>query len=209
MSFRTSMMTDSLSNFLRHGRTAPSASHLVNGDRNTPVHLDEVGRRQCAAISGEEWLDAVSVSVTSRFPRTAQTADLVLGRRRPRRVVEPRFDEIDYGSFEGGPWAAYGDWLATAGRHARPPGASESLQEATQRFTEGLAAVLALPGPRLVVGHGLMLSILLHLTESPGVLEDRLPEAPYVSPLCIADDALRSVLGRGARVEGCGANQVE
>jgi probable phosphoglycerate mutase len=54
--------------------------------------------------------------------------------------------------------------------------------------------VLALPGPRLVIGHGLMLSILLHLKENPGVLEDRLPEAPYVSPLCIADDELRLVL---------------
>lgn len=54
-----------------------------------------------------------------------------------------------------------------------------------------------------------MLSILLHLTESPGVLEDRLPEAPYVSPLRIADDALMLLLGRGARVVGRGAYQVE
>ncbi|GAB3162270.1 hypothetical protein GCM10027258_81070 [Amycolatopsis stemonae] len=193
----TTLPTDtsaSVTYLVRHGQTALNPGHLVNSDPGVEVPLDAVGIRQCSSIALQPWLGTVTVCVTSRFARTAQTAAELLGPRRPRRVVDPRLDEIDYGQFDGGPWTDYGDWVTAEGRFARPPGARESLHEATTRLREGLAAVLDLPGPRLVVGHGLMVAIVQHLRDHPDHLPDHLPPPPHVSPIGLTDTELRTIL---------------
>jgi 2,3-bisphosphoglycerate-dependent phosphoglycerate mutase len=182
----------------RHGRTRLSEGYLVNGDPRAAVLLDKTGCDQCHHLVTMPWLDSIVTCVTSRFPRARQTADLLLGRRGSQRVVERRLDEVDYGTFEGGPWPRYGEWLDRHGRFARPPGANESLQEATGRLLDGLAASVVLPGPRLVVGHGFMVSIIRSLRERPTspFAIPRLPEAPYVTPLTLSDDDLVGLLHR-------------
>jgi probable phosphoglycerate mutase len=179
---------------VRHGQTALNPGHIVNSDPGVEVSLDDVGVRQCASITRQPWLDTVIVCVTSRFARTAQTAVELLGDRRPRRVAESGLDEIDYGRFDGGPWIDYGNWVTAEGRFARPPGARESLHEATVRLREGLDAALDLPGPRLVVGHGLMVAIVRHLRDHPDHLPDHLPPPPHVSPIRLPDTELRAIL---------------
>ncbi|MEV6602807.1 histidine phosphatase family protein [Kutzneria sp. NPDC051319] len=187
---------------IRHGRTALSATYQVNGDPAAAVPLDEVGVRQCAVHRGALWLQGIAVTVTSRFPRTKQTAGLLLGGAEPN-VVDPRLDEIDYGHFEGGPWLRYGAWLREHGLAAVPPGGSESWYQATERLLVGLAICLDLPGPRLVVGHGLLVSLLLALRCNDGPPDGAaLPEAPYVSPLRLTDVELRELVQRGARAGG-------
>ena len=183
---------------VRHGRTLVSAAYRVNGDPTIPVPLDETGQAQCQQLATAPWLDTIACCVTSRFPRASQTADLLLAGRAPERVIDPRLDEIAYGTFEGGPWLTYGAWLDAHGRFVRPPGAPESLHEATLRLLEGLAAALTLPGPRLVVGHGLLVSVVLAARERPTSLltSPRLPEVPYVTPVLLADDELAGLLGR-------------
>ena len=181
-----------LTYLLRHARTGYSASYRVNGRRELHVGLDAVGYTQCLKMRGIRSWDHVVTGVVSAFPRTAQTAELLLAGRTVPIVTELRLGEIDYGIFEGGPWAAYGRWLDEHGRWQRPPGAAESQGEAIGRMLDGLRDVLAWPGPRLVIAHGLLVSLIRQGTIT-GV---RFPEAPYVTPLHLADIELRDLTAR-------------
>lgn len=183
---------------LRHARTPLSALHLVNGDPTAQVGLDEAGVSQCRVVAGTAWIGTIVTGVTSRFLRTQQTADLLLGRHHTKRIVEPRLDEVRYGTFEGGPWLTYGSWLSEHGPFARPPGSRESLYEATVRLLDGLASVLDQPGPRLVVGHGHLVSLIQRLQmQSDSLKTLRLPEAAYLSPVILPDSELSTCIATG------------
>ena len=181
-----------LTYLLRHARTGYSASYRVNGRPELHVGLDAVGYSQCLKMRGIRSWDHVVTCVVSSFPRAVQTAELLLAGRTVPIVTEPRLGEIDYGIFEGGPWAAYGRWLDDHGPWQRPPGAAESQREAIGHMLDGLREVLAWPGPRLVVAHGLLVSLIRQGTIT-GV---RFPEAPYVTPLHLADTELRDLTTR-------------
>ncbi|NUL21825.1 histidine phosphatase family protein [Streptomyces lunaelactis] len=177
---------------LRHGQTEYSTKHLVNGDSSVPVQLSEEGVRSCQRAWTVLPLHSVRTWVASGFPRAKQTALLLTGVPAAELVVEPRLNELDYGEFEGGPWLGYGDWLDQHGAWRRPAGAAESQREGIRRMLLGLKDCLALPGPRLVVGHGLLLSVLLwQQGRSEGeAVPLFFPEAPCVQPLDVADDML-------------------
>ena len=139
------------------------------------------------------WLSTIATCVVSEFPRTSQTAGLLLGSAQPVLATEPRLNEINYGMYEGQPWMAYGAWLRCAGLGAIPPG-GESRNAAVGRMLAGLAGSLDLPGPRLVVGHGLMISALLQLLRGRGLDRWDLPDAPYVKPIPLTDQRLRQLV---------------
>jgi 2,3-bisphosphoglycerate-dependent phosphoglycerate mutase len=186
---------------VRHGRTELSSKYLVNGDPGRPVGLDEVGLAQARRLAGAPWTATVATCMVSEFGRTAQTARLVLADPGADLTVHPGLNEIDYGGYEGGPWMAYGSWLATAGVDACPPGGRESRQDACDRYLRALADGLDRPGPRLVVGHGLMISLLTHLRAGGSMREPAFPEAPYVEPLTFTDAELRRIVtGRVASI---------
>ncbi len=177
---------------LRHGQTEYSMKYLVNGDPTVPVQLSEEGVRSCQHAWTVLPLHSVRTWVASGFARAQQTALLFTGVPAAKLVVEPRLNELDYGEFEGGPWLGYGDWLDRHGASRRPPGAAESQREGIRRMLLGLKDCLALPGPRLIVGHGLLLSVLLWQQSRSGgeTVPLYFPEAPCVQPLDVADDVL-------------------
>jgi 2,3-bisphosphoglycerate-dependent phosphoglycerate mutase len=159
----------SMTYLLRHGRTQLSAVHVANGDPSTVVPLDSVGIAQCRRLARAPWTTSITRCFVSQFARTAQTAELILGEPAPPMAIEPALNEIKYGCFEGSPWMIYGRWLRQAGPAARPPGGGESRREAVGRILSGLTACLSAPGPRLVVGHGLMISVVLQLLHHESV----------------------------------------
>ncbi len=184
----------SVTYLLRHGRTRLSASHIVNGDPRTAVPLDEVGIAQCRRVACASWTTSIAACVVSQFARTRQTAELILGEAARPMFVEPALNEIRYGSFEGSRWLTYGRWLRQAGLAARPPGGGESRRDAVQRLLHGLAVCLSAPGPRLIVGHGLMISVVLQLVREEPTEALNLQEAPYVRPLPLDDARLSRIL---------------
>lgn len=189
---------------MRHARTAQSASYVCSGVADDSVALDEVGREQCRQLSAAklDWLRNVRTVITSDFIRAKQTAGLLIGDRPMTRLVEPRLNEIDYGEFEGRPWLEYGAWLRRAGPAAPVKGGYESWLEAVHRLIAGLGDCASHPGPRLVVGHGLLISVVRALQGDEMHLDPfRLPEAPYVQPLVFSDGDLRAVLGRWPSVD--------
>ncbi|WP_160051670.1 histidine phosphatase family protein [Nocardiopsis sp. FR26] len=179
--------------FIRHGRTSYSARYLVNGAPDIPVLLDEEGVRQARAIRSRVQEMAVHSCWTSSFPRTRQTARLILEGTDCPHTVDPRLDEPDYGVFEGRPFLEYAAWLRKYGPTARPPCSRESQREALLRMLSGCASPPTTEAPRLVIAHGLLLSVLKWFrSREPRVgVPTFFPEAPYLEPLAVTDQCLR------------------
>ncbi|GFH34882.1 histidine phosphatase family protein [Streptomyces pacificus] len=177
---------------LRHGQTEYSTKYLVNGDPTVSVQLSEEGVRSCQRAWTVLPLHSMRTWVASGFPRAQQTALLLTGVPSAKLVVEPRLNELDYGEFEGGPFLDYGGWLDHHGAWQRPPGATESQREGIRRMLLGVEDCLNLPGPRLLIGHGLLLSVLFwHRDRSEGeAMPLFFPEAPCVQPLDVPDGVL-------------------
>jgi probable phosphoglycerate mutase len=177
---------------IRHGRTDYSSRYLVNGDPTLPLQLDEEGVRTCHTARSTQPVRSVRTWIASAFPRTQQTAAILRNDPTMPPSVNPLLNELDYGNFEGAPFLEYAVWLRQHGPWKRPFGSAESQREAIQRMLHGLRAALEQPGPRIVVAHGLLLSVLgWHLTRSPGAAMPLFfPEAPYLAPLAMADGQL-------------------
>ncbi|WP_406199469.1 phosphoglycerate mutase family protein [Streptomyces europaeiscabiei] len=176
---------------LRHARTSYSARYLVNGDPELALSLDDEGVQACHDARQSVPTD-VSTWAVSAFRRTQQTAALLGSDPGLSPLVLPQLNELDYGAFEGGPFLEYAAWLQQHGPWARPPGASESQREGIRRMLLGVRTVLALPGPRVIIAHGLLISVLgWDLTRTPGTaMPVFFPEAPCLAPVALSDGHL-------------------
>lgn len=177
---------------LRHGQTNYSKRYLVNGDPAKHIHLNGEGRQSLSRAWTTLPLHSVATWLTSEFPRARQTASLLMGVPAAELFADARLNELDYGEFEGSPFLEYAVWLDGHGAGQRPPGAAESQREGIRRMLTGVLAALEHPGPRVLVGHGLMVSVLLWHRDRPDGEPMPLffPEAPYVEPVAIPDDEL-------------------
>ncbi|WP_382465444.1 histidine phosphatase family protein [Streptomyces noursei] len=181
---------------LRHGETQYSRQYLVNGDPTRPIPLSKDGVLSCGLVWHTLPLRQVSTWLSSEFPRARQTASRLMGVPEPGPVVDARLNELDYGDFEGGPFLKYASWLQKHGGRCRPPGARESQREGIERMLVGLQAAVEHPSPRVIVCHGLLVSVLHWYRERSAGDSMPLffPEAPYVQPISFEDeDLLRCV----------------
>ncbi|MFI9566436.1 histidine phosphatase family protein [Streptomyces rishiriensis] len=176
---------------LRHGLTDFSKQYVVNGDPARPVQLNDEGVRLCHRQRSVLPFHRVRTWLVSEFPRVQQSASLLMGALTPELIVDARLNELDYGRFESGPFLEYGTWLARHGGSQRPPAARESQREGIRRMLTGVQAALEHPEPRVLVCHGLLVSVLLwHRDRSPDeAMPLFFPEAPYVDPLAVGDEA--------------------
>lgn len=180
---------------LRHGQTPFSASYRVNGDPRLALFLDETGLEQCRLARSAIPVAEIRSCVTSDFPRAFQTAKLILEGVDVSVTSDWQLGELDYGAFEGRPFTEYAAWLGQHGPRARPPGATESQREGIRRMLEGLRSAVVSPGPRLVVTHGLVLSVAAWRQQhalAPG--DVMFPETPCATPMVVADAEMRSIV---------------
>lgn len=141
---------------VRHGQTRSNVDLLL--DTAFPgAELDEVGRRQAAALVDRlagETIDAIAVS---DLTRTAQTAAPLAAARGLTPLVRPGLREIPAGEDEMSPaWQRYVSVLRgwASDPHARMPG-GESGVEFMARFEGALDELAALGHDHLmVVSHG-------------------------------------------------------
>lgn len=190
-----------MTHILRHGRTAYSQAHRLNGDPGVDVLLDEVGWQQCQSASLAMPLNDIASWVSSTFPRALQTARLLHAKQQGSISTFTQLNELHYGDFEGQPFHVYAAWLRRHGPRARPPGGTEAQHEGIGRMLEGLRQTLRLPGPRLVVAHGLLLSV---LAAGSCAGEIFFPEADYLAPVSLPDVELTDLLERLGRDVGRG-----
>jgi len=177
---------------LRHASTSYSSRHQVNGDPSLRLPLNAEGVAACHRLRDTGTLSSARTWITSAFPRAQQTAVLLAGATQRAFRVDSRLNEIDYGDFEGDPFLDYAAWLGRHGPWKRPPGSAESQREAFTRILTGLRDALVRPGPRVIITHGLALSLLTWSLSEPTATAVPLffPEAPCLEPLVIADTRL-------------------
>ncbi|WP_435176388.1 histidine phosphatase family protein [Actinacidiphila sp. bgisy145] len=193
---------------LRHASTSYSSRHQVNGDPSLRLPLNEEGVAACHRLRDAGTLSSARTWITSAFPRAQQTAVLLAGATQRAFRVDSRLNEIDYGDFEGGPFLDYAAWLGRHGPWKRPPGSAESQREAFTRMLTGLRDALVRPGPRVIITHGLVLSLVTWaLSEAPGAAVPLFfPEAPCLEPFVIADARLHRLTAR--LLYDIGANRI-
>jgi broad specificity phosphatase PhoE len=149
-----------------------TASCLIPGDRLTPEGAEQA-RRLGELLSGEE----LGLGIATELRRTRETLELALGRRHVPRLVVPDLNEIDFGSFDGGPLASYRSWAASRSPSVPAPGGGESRAAAAARFARGVRRVLERPEANvLVVGHALAIRYVLDAARG-------LRPAPLIAPV--------------------------
>ena len=140
----------------RHGQAASNVDGTVNG---VPpgVSLSAVGREEAAALGRALAHERVGLGVATRFVRSQETVAIALADRPGvPRIVVPELDEIGFGSFEGGPLAAYREWAWTSEPDAECPGGGESRVEVAIRVADALDELLGRSEETiLAVGHAL------------------------------------------------------
>jgi len=135
---------------VRHGRTAHNAERRLLGRADPP--LDEVGRRQAAALARVEVLAKASKVISSPLLRARQTAEAI----GPPVALDPAWAEVDFGELDESPledsgalWARWQEDLAYS-----PPG-GESLAALGGRVRQALEALWeqAIEADVVVVSH--------------------------------------------------------
>ena len=122
----------------RHAHAASNAGDTINGippgEGLSPQGVEEAVALGLAARDGADRARrqlAASGARPRRSRSRSRAADVPL-------VVEPRLDEIGFGSFEGGSLAAYRAWAWEQPPDAACPGGGETRADAARRFADGL-----------------------------------------------------------------------
>ena len=128
-----------------------AASCAVPGEGLTAEGIEQA-RRLRGVLEAVE----LELAVATELRRTQETLELALDDRRVSRIVVPELNEIDFGSFDGGPLDTYRSWAAAEPPTVQAPGGGESRADAAARFARGIRLLLERPEKTvLVVGHAL------------------------------------------------------
>jgi broad specificity phosphatase PhoE len=182
--------------FVRHGESEYSAEALVNGDPSIACGLTELGRQQARQLGERLRGEPIELCVVTEFPRTHETADLVLGEREVPRLVLAELNDPFYGEFEGRALSDYRGWAATHGPHDVPPGGGESRVAIASRYVGGLRVLLARPeSTLLVVCHSLPIAFAVAAADgrSPRA---KMPLITYAEPHVLYTEQLEEAVER-------------
>jgi broad specificity phosphatase PhoE len=134
----------------RHGESLLNVAGLVNADpaldRGLSPRGEEEGRDLGWQLAGLE----IDLVVTSRFPRTHQTADLALRGRDVPRVELSDLDDVRVGELEGKTIAEYRAWKRGRPRSDPFPG-GESLDQSAARYADAYRRIVARPERTILV----------------------------------------------------------
>jgi probable phosphoglycerate mutase len=166
--------------WVRHGETALNAARVVQPP-DTP--LSDIGLAQAAAAAIHlHDLQPVAL-LSSDMPRARQTAEAIARATGLALHTDERLRERNFGALCGTPWDELG--FEVSSLQAAPDG-GESLDAFHDRVAWAWQAVLdlraTLPGPLVVVSHGLLIRAALqrHAHWPPGLtLPDRLRNTSY------------------------------
>jgi broad specificity phosphatase PhoE len=139
----------------RHGESEYSLKQLVNGDPGVSCPLTDAGRKQARALGAALAGEAIDLCAVTEFERVRETAQLALAGRDVPYLVVPELNDPRYGDFEGGPLAAYREWVWERGPLEAPPG-GEHRGDLASRYARGFRTVLDRPEKTiLLVAHSL------------------------------------------------------
>jgi broad specificity phosphatase PhoE len=188
--------------FARHGESVLNLERRVNGDPSKEVDLTERGRFEAARLGQQLAGVQLDACLHSRFPRTARTAEIALAGRDVPFEVEPLFDDINVGEFEGARIEDYRVWKHGHARSDPFPG-GESLDDAARRYAEGFRGLLASPYTAvLVVTHEIPIRYALNAAGGSETLDGPAHELPNASPFLFDEDGLQRAVSGIDRLVG-------
>lgn len=145
---------------VRHGETPLNAARTLQPP-DTP--LSERGIAQARAVAQRLSALGIAGMVSSDLPRACATAHAIADATGIAFSTTPLLQERNFGDWRGRPYESLG--FNPLSSDAAPPG-GESMSAFRQRvalaFTHMLEQRQALPGPLVVVTHGLVIQALLH-----------------------------------------------
>jgi broad specificity phosphatase PhoE len=134
----------------RHAHSTLNAAGRVNGDPAVEVPITEDGRMEAEQLGHRLVGLELELCVVTRFQRTKETADAILGNRSVPRLVEPLLDDIDIGELEGARIEEYRTWKHEHPRNEPFPG-GESLDAAALRYAQAFRKLLERPEHAILV----------------------------------------------------------
>jgi broad specificity phosphatase PhoE len=137
----------------RHAESEANIANALSSDPSRPVALTEHGRQQARELGAQLTNLGVDLAVATRFLRTQQTIEIALRGRQVPILIEPGFDEVNAGDFDGAPIDTYWSWKAGHTADETFPG-GESEDDALRRYADALQRLLRRTEPvTLVVTH--------------------------------------------------------
>ena len=180
----------------RHAHSTLNLEERVNGDPSVPVPLTEVGRAQARQLGHQLAGLEFDRCVQTRFPRTHETARLVLQGRDVPCSVEPLLDDVDVGDLEGGSIEDYRAWKREHPRDEPFPG-GESLDDAARRYARAFRGLLEGPGQTVfVVCHEIPVRYALNAASGSNELDGPEHAIPNATPYLFDEDALERAANR-------------
>jgi alpha-ribazole phosphatase len=169
----------------RHTETNYNVSGLSNSDPKVAVYLTEHGVKQAQALAKKLEDTDLDVIITSRLPRTIQTANIINGARNIPLVSDQRLNDINMG-YEGKPVSNYRTALAN-----QPDiwtakfNDGESLQDVRLRVNGFLDWLKAAPYKNvLIISHLTILQLMqsrLEHTDEVRAFDLEIPQGDYYS----------------------------
>jgi probable phosphoglycerate mutase len=180
----------------RHAHSTLNAEGRINGDPSVPVPLTDAGRAEAERLGHQLATVEIDLCVHTRFARTRETAELVLGGRDVPLLEEPLLDDIDVGDLEGETLDAYRAWKRAHTRADPFPG-GESLDDAARRYVRAFRGLLERDDVSiLVVCHEIPIRYALNGAAGSESLDGPEHSIPNATPyLFDAGSMLRAVEG--------------
>ena len=179
--------------FARHAESTANVARVLNTDPAHQMPLTQHGEAQARQLGAQLDCLRIDVAVATRFLRTQQTARHALGGRAVPLLIEPHFDEVHAGAYDGAPVDAYETWEEQHPRSERLP-QGESADDAFLRIANGLQRLLSRTEPvTLVVLH----SFALHYIASAAGSSRRPGDASFANavPYLFHEDAVARAAG--------------
>jgi len=182
--------------FTRHAHSTLNAESRVNGDPSVPVPLTDEGRADAARLGMQLANVPLELCVHTRFGRTAETAQIAVGRRGIPVEEEPLLDDIDVGELEGDSIADYRAWKQAHTRRDAFPG-GESLDDAARRYARAFAKLVERrESTILVVCHEIPVRYALNAAGGSDDLDGPAHAIPNATPYLFSEAALHDAAER-------------
>jgi broad specificity phosphatase PhoE len=166
----------------RHAHSTLNAAGRVNGDPAVPAPITAEGRAEADRVGHQLAALGLELCVHTRFQRTRETADALLGNRGVPRLEEPLLDDIDVGDLEGASLEDYRAWKHAHRRDVPFPG-GESLDDAARRYARAFRRLLERPERAiLVVCHEIPVRFALNAAAGSDDLDGPEHRIPNVTP---------------------------
>jgi probable phosphoglycerate mutase len=189
---------------VRHAHSTLNVEGRVNGDPEVQVPLTEQGREEAARLGHQLAQLPIELCVHTRFGRTRETADAILGERDVPRLEEPLLDDIDVGELEGVTIDEYRAWKRAHGRADAFPG-GESLDDAARRYARAFRGLLERPeSSLLVVCHEIPIRYALNAAARSDELDGPEHLIPNATPYLFDEAALERGVTQIERITRAG-----